>query len=109
MNLQEKILNWYSTNKRSLPWRETKDPYRVWISEIILQQTKVVYGIKYYNTFITKFPTIHDLAKSDQQTILNLWQGLGYYNRAINLYHTAKYISKKFNGSTCSILCRNNT
>lgn len=98
MYLQQAILNWYSRNKRSLPWRESKDPYRVWLSEVILQQTKVVYGTKYYNTFIKKFPTIHDLAEADQQTILNLWQGLGYYNRAINLHHTAKYISKKFNG-----------
>jgi len=98
MDWQKTLLNWYWKHKRSLPWRETKDPYKVWLSEIILQQTKVAYGVKYYKNFIRKFPTIRDLAKADQQTILNLWQGLGYYNRAVNLHHTAKYISNNLDG-----------
>ena len=98
MHWQNTLLNWYWENKRCLPWRQTKDPYKVWISEIILQQTKVTYGVKYYNNLIEKFPTIHDLAKADQETILHLWQGLGYYNRAINLHHTARYISSNLNG-----------
>jgi len=98
MDWQQIILNWYKEHKRSLPWRKTNDPYKVWVSEIILQQTKVAYGAKYYDTFIKKFPTIHDLAKANQQTILNLWQGLGYYNRAINLHDTAKYISSNLKG-----------
>ena len=98
MDWQKTLLNWYWKHKRSLPWRETKDPYKVWLSEIILQQTKVAYGVKYYKDFIRKFPTIQDLAKSDQQTILNLWQGLGYYNRAVNLHHTAQYISNNLDG-----------
>tara|TARA_Y100000590_G_C15705961_1_gene1008635 strand:+ start:484 stop:1536 length:1053 start_codon:yes stop_codon:yes gene_type:complete len=98
MDWQQTILNWYSENKRSLPWRGSRDPYKIWISEIILQQTKVAYGVKYYKQFIKRFPTIHHLAKADQQTILNLWQGLGYYNRAINLHHTAKYISTNLGG-----------
>jgi len=98
MDWQKTLLNWYWKHKRSLPWRETKDPYKVWLSEIILQQTKVAYGVKYYKDFIRKFPTIQDLAKADQQTILNLWQGLGYYNRAVNLHHTAQYISNNLDG-----------
>ena len=98
MDWQQTILNWYSENKRSLTWRGSRDPYKIWISEIILQQTKVAYGVKYYKQFIKRFPTIHHLAKADQQTILNLWQGLGYYNRAINLHHTAKYISTNLDG-----------
>ena len=98
MDWQERVLNWYYENKRSLPWRITKDPYKVWISEIILQQTKVAYGTKYYDVFIKKFPTIYDLAKANQKTILNLWQGLGYYNRAINLHQTAKHICKNLEG-----------
>ena len=98
MNWQERVLNWYDENKRSLPWRKTKDPYKVWISEIILQQTKVAYGTKYYDVFTKKFPTIYDLAKANQKTILNLWQGLGYYNRAINLHQTAKHICKNLEG-----------
>ena len=99
MAWQQTILNWYSENKRTLPWRKTKDPYKIWLSEVILQQTKVAYGVKYYKDFIIKFPTIHDLAKANQQTILKLWQGLGYYNRAINLHHTAKYISNNLDGN----------
>ena len=99
MAWQQKILNWYRENKRTLPWRKTKDPYKIWLSEVILQQTKVSYGVKYYKDFIIKFPTIHDLAKANQQTILKLWQGLGYYNRAINLHHTAKYISNNLDGN----------
>ena len=98
MELQRTILDWYLDNKRDLPWRNTNDPYKIWISEIILQQTQVSYGINYYNTFIKQFPTIHDLAKADQQTILNIWQGLGYYNRAINLHYTAKYVSRELEG-----------
>ena len=73
-----KLIKWYSKNKRNLPWRETKSPYKIWISEIILQQTKVEQGLPYYLKFIKKFPNIHDLAKANENIVLKLWQGLGY-------------------------------
>ncbi len=94
-----KILNhWYSKNKRDLPWRETKNPYHIWLSEIILQQTQVKQGLPYYTTFIKEFPTVFDLAKAEEGQVLKLWQGLGYYSRARNLHATAKYIVADLNG-----------
>ncbi|MAR40238.1 MAG: A/G-specific adenine glycosylase [Flavobacteriales bacterium] len=90
------IIKWYHKNKRDLPWRNTKDPYRIWISEIILQQTKVSQGLPYYNRFIKKFPTITELAKASEDEVLNLWQGLGYYSRARNLHVTAKLIRDEY-------------
>lgn len=89
---------WFLTNKRELPWRNTKNPYKIWLSEIILQQTRVYQGMIYYNRFIEKFPTISLLALASEDEILKLWQGLGYYSRARNLHFTAKYIVENFNG-----------
>ena len=87
-----KIVDWYKKNKRILPWRNTKNPYFIWLSEIILQQTRVNQGLPYYNLFIEKFPTIRDLALSEEQEVLRAWQGLGYYSRARNIHFTAKYL-----------------
>ena len=93
------IINWYSYNKRDLPWRETKDPYFIWLSEIILQQTRIDQGLDYYNKFARNFPDIHSLANASEDEVLKLWQGLGYYTRARNLHHTAIYISKELKGA----------
>ena len=94
----QEIYRWYLVNKRDLPWRETTDPYKIWISEIILQQTRVAQGTDYYNRFIEEFPTVTDLANASENTVLKLWQGLGYYTRARNLHFTAKYIVNNYNG-----------
>ena len=94
----KKVVEWYEENKRILPWRNTKDPYKVWLSEIILQQTRVSQGLPYYMSFVREFPTVHDLASAPVQKVLRLWQGLGYYSRARNLHKGAKELSKKFNG-----------
>jgi A/G-specific adenine glycosylase len=94
----KKILQWYEENKRSLPWRETTDPYKIWLSEIILQQTRVVQGLPYYKRFVKAFPTVFSLAKAPQQQVLRLWQGLGYYSRARNLHTCAKKVVDDFDG-----------
>ena len=86
-------------NKRDLPWRNTKNPYYVWLSEIMLQQTRVAQGLPYFLKFKTAFPTVFDLADADEQTVLKLWQGLGYYSRARNLHFTAKFIAKELRGN----------
>lgn len=98
MNFSRAILNWYMINKRDLPWRNRNDPYSVWLSEIILQQTKISQGLPYYLKFINKYPTITSLAKANENDILILWQGLGYYSRARNLLKTAKFIVDELNG-----------
>lgn len=98
MSFSKTLINWYSVNKRNLPWRETKNPYFIWLSEIILQQTKVKQGLPYYEAFVEQFPTVFDLAKADESEVLKLWQGLGYYSRARNLHFTAKYIVNELNG-----------
>lgn len=95
---QKRLIRWYEENHRSLPWRDTRDPYRIWLSEIILQQTRVDQGRPYYEKFLSTFPTISDLAKSKEQDVLRLWQGLGYYSRARNLHFTAKHISNNYDG-----------
>lgn len=92
MNIIKKLQSWYYINKRPLPWRKQRDPYIVWISEIIFQQTRIKQGLSYYIKFLEKFPTLKKVAKSSEMKILKSWQGLGYYNRAKNLYYTAKYI-----------------
>ena len=97
MALNKLILKWYDKNKRDLPWRHTKNPYNIWISEIILQQTRMEQGIYYYNRFISKFPDLKTLATSDEKDVLLLWQGLGYYSRARNLHSTSKYIFNQLN------------
>lgn len=91
-------MNWYTDNQRTLPWRLTKDPYRVWLSEIILQQTRVAQGLPYYERFITQFPTLKSLAEAPQQKILRIWQGLGYYSRARNLHACARQVVKEYGG-----------
>ena len=93
-----KILLWYQKNKRNLPWRKTKDPYRIWLSEIILQQTRVAQGLPYYERFIERFPTVRDLANAQENEVLKLWQGLGYYSRARNLHATAKIVVDEYKG-----------
>jgi A/G-specific adenine glycosylase len=93
-----KIVTWYQKNKRDLPWRNTKDPYLIWLSEIILQQTRVDQGMAYYHKFATEFPTVKDLANSDTEKVMKLWQGLGYYSRARNLHSTANAIAKNYKG-----------
>ena len=93
-----KIQQWYSENKRDLPWRHDNDPYRVWLSEIILQQTRVAYGESYYNLFATNFPNVHQLAAASEDKVLKLWQGLGYYNRARNLHKTAILVANNMGG-----------
>jgi A/G-specific adenine glycosylase len=93
-----KIVEWYNLHKRSLPWRSTQDPYTVWLSEIILQQTRVSQGLPYYEKFVTEFPDVHALAAAPLQKVLRLWQGLGYYTRARNLHACAKEVVKKFTG-----------
>ncbi len=94
----KKLIPWYLENKRDLPWRGTMNPYFVWLSEIMLQQTRVGQGLPYYLKFIRTFPTIKDLANAPEPQILKLWQGLGYYSRARNLHFTAKYIANELNG-----------
>lgn len=91
------LLQWYSLNKRNLPWRESKDPYKIWLSEVILQQTRVEQGLPYYNAFINAYPTVDKLASASEDEVLKLWQGLGYYSRARNLHHAAKQVCAEFN------------
>ena len=93
-----KLIKWYQINKRDLPWRKTKNPYKIWISEIILQQTRVEQGLPYYIRFLDKFPNVAKLAEADEEEILKLWQGLGYYSRARNLHSTATYIFYNLKG-----------
>jgi len=96
--LSKKIIGWYQENKRILPWRKTKDPYYIWLSEIIMQQTRVDQGLPYYENFVTLFPSVFDLAAADESEVLRTWQGLGYYSRARNLHKTAKQIVADYNG-----------
>lgn len=98
MEFSNTLIYWYLQNKRDLPWRETKNPYWVWLSEIMLQQTRIAQGLNYFLKFKQAFPTVHDLAKASETEVLKLWQGLGYYSRARNLHQTAQFISEKKNG-----------
>jgi A/G-specific adenine glycosylase len=98
MSFSEKILNWYQQNKRPLPWRNTIDPYKIWLSEIILQQTRVTQGTPYFLKFVKTFPTVEHLANAKEEKVLKLWQGLGYYSRARNLHATAKMVVNDYNG-----------
>lgn len=94
----ERIIQWYEENKRSLPWRTTRDPYKIWLSEIILQQTRIAQGLPYYETFIQHYPDVFSLARAPQKQILRLWQGLGYYTRARNLHACARVVVKEYGG-----------
>ncbi|WP_296384410.1 A/G-specific adenine glycosylase [Winogradskyella sp.] len=98
MDFKNELISWYSIHKRKLPWRGTKNPYFIWLSEIILQQTQVKQGLPYYEAFVKTFPTIFDLASASEESVLKLWQGLGYYSRARNLHTTAKHIALELNG-----------
>jgi A/G-specific adenine glycosylase len=98
MKFSNTLVYWYLQNTRDLPWRKTKNPYFIWLSEIMLQQTRVAQGLSYYLKFTSTFPTVFDLAKADESTILKMWQGLGYYSRARNLHFSAKQIVKELNG-----------
>ena len=93
LNFSKKLINWYSVNKRFLPWRNTKDPYKIWLSEIILQQTQVKQGLPYYNKFIERYPNVGSLSDSLEQDVLKNWEGLGYYSRARNLHKTSKLVA----------------
>lgn len=92
----EKIVAWYAGNKRELPWRDTEDPYVIWISEIILQQTRVAQGYDYFQRFIRRFPDVRALAEADEDEVMRYWQGLGYYSRARNLHEAAKGMNGVF-------------
>jgi A/G-specific adenine glycosylase len=92
------LLKWYEKSKRDLPWRKTKDPYLIWISEIVLQQTRIDQGLSYYLRFVSRFPNVEELAKASEDEVLKYWQGLGYYSRARNLHASAIYIQNKKNG-----------
>ncbi|MGJ8745236.1 A/G-specific adenine glycosylase [Polaribacter sp.] len=92
------LIYWYLQNNRELPWRKTNNPYFIWLSEIMLQQTRVAQGLAYYVKFTEAFPTVFHLAKADESTVLKMWQGLGYYSRARNLHFTAKEIANNLNG-----------
>ena len=98
MKFSNTLIYWYLQNKRALPWRKSKHPYFIWLSEIMLQQTRVAQGLSYYLKFTEEFPTVFDLAKADESTVLKMWQGLGYYSRARNLHFSAKYIANELNG-----------
>ncbi len=88
----QQLLSWYAANGRDLPWRHTKDPYAIWLSEIILQQTRIAQGMAYWERFMAQYPTVHDLAAASEDEVLRLWQGLGYYSRARNLHKAAGQI-----------------
>ena len=98
MKFSKALIQWYLQNKRDLPWRNDTNPYTIWLSEIILQQTRVAQGLPYFLRFTTVFPTVFDLAKANEEEVLKLWQGLGYYSRARNLHKTAKQIAFELNG-----------
>ncbi|MES2560858.1 MAG: A/G-specific adenine glycosylase [Bacteroidota bacterium] len=92
------IVNWYREHKRDLPWRNTRNPYLIWLSEVILQQTRVEQGLPYYLKFADKYPTVKKLAAAKDDDVMKLWQGLGYYNRAKNMLQTARIVAKDCNG-----------
>jgi A/G-specific adenine glycosylase len=95
----QNIINWHLTyNKRIMPWKGQKDPYKIWLSEVILQQTRVMQGLEYYKNFITQYPTLESLAKAHDDDVFKLWEGLGYYSRCRNLLYTARFISKNYEG-----------
>lgn len=95
---QHDLLDWYDKNKRDLPWRNDQDPYKIWVSEIMLQQTKVDTVIPYFNRFINKYPTVQDLAEAEEQEVLKMWEGLGYYSRARNLHTAVREVVENYGG-----------
>jgi A/G-specific adenine glycosylase len=99
MEINELLISWYLQNKRSLPWRDTNDPYIIWLSEVILQQTRVEQGLSYFLKFSDTYPDVKTLAKADEQDVLKMWQGLGYYSRARNLLNTARLVASYHHGA----------
>ncbi|HDQ45788.1 MAG TPA: A/G-specific adenine glycosylase, partial [bacterium] len=95
---ESRILHWFDANRRVMPWRGTRDPYRIWVSEIMLQQTRVATAVEYFNRFIRSFPTVRDLAAAESHDVMKVWEGLGYYARARNLHRAAKEIVQRFGG-----------
>ncbi|UFH36578.1 A/G-specific adenine glycosylase [Flavobacterium acetivorans] len=98
MIFSNSLIQWYLQKKRDLPWRNTTNPYAIWLSEIMLQQTRVAQGTPYFLSFMDAFPTVFDLAKANEEEVLKLWQGLGYYSRARNLHKTAQYVAFELGG-----------
>src|SRR5690606_7635450 len=98
MLFSTEIMSWYQQHKRDLPWRNTEDPYLIWLSEVILQQTRVDQGLPYYYKFVERFPTVREFAQAEEDEVLRLWQGLGYYSRARNMLKTAKLVQSTFDG-----------
>ncbi|WP_426327145.1 A/G-specific adenine glycosylase [Pedobacter sp. R-06] len=98
MTFQNELINWYLINKRDLPWRHTNDAYTIWLSEVILQQTRVEQGLPYFNRFLENFPTVADFANATEAKVLKLWQGLGYYSRGRNMHATAQIVVKDYHG-----------
>ncbi|NMN38419.1 A/G-specific adenine glycosylase [Pedobacter sp. SG918] len=98
MTFQNELINWYLINKRDLPWRHTNDAYTIWLSEVILQQTRVEQGLPYFNRFLENFPTVADFANATEAKVLKLWQGLGYYSRGRNMHATAQIVVKDYQG-----------
>ena len=98
IDFNKKLKSWYLKNHRPLPWRQTTDPYKIWLSEIILQQTRVAQGMPYYERFLENYPTVFDLAQAEERDVLRLWQGLGYYSRARNMHFTARQVVSEFGG-----------
>lgn len=103
LRLSSILIDWYNINKRDLPWRNTTSPYLIWLSEVILQQTRVDQGYSYFNKFAEKYPSVELLANAEEDEVLKLWQGLGYYSRARNLHFAAKFIVNEYNGVFPSI------
>ena len=97
-HLRQQLINWYKAHQRRLPWRETTDPYAIWVSEVMLQQTQVATVIPYYHRFLDRFPSVRHLARADLQEVLKLWEGLGYYSRARHLHRAAKEVVSRHNG-----------
>jgi A/G-specific adenine glycosylase len=104
-HLRRSLLGWYDAHRRDLPWRRDADPYRVWVSEIMLQQTRVAAVLDYYARWTKRFPTVHELAKARQQSVLALWSGLGYYHRARRLHQAAKLIVRECQGEFPRTAC----
>ena len=98
-NFSENIRNWYRINKRDLPWRNTNDPFKIWLSEIILQQTRVSQGLDYYTKFTKRFKNVKHLAEASEDEILSMWQGLGYYSRGRNLRKAAIQVMEEYDGN----------
>ena len=97
-DFSHRLVRWYQVHKRELPWREHRNPYAIWLSEVLLQQTRVEQGTPYFLRFVERFPTVEDLATAQLDDLLQVWQGLGYYARARNLHAAAKIVANEWNG-----------